>query len=113
LRSGLRDGEGFACEYRDGPDHRGTANLFMRFAPLEGWRHVEVTGRHTALDYAHLLKELSTLHFPNAARIVLVQDNLNTLTRSRCRLTFLNGETHVAESHDGCAGDPSSANLIE
>jgi hypothetical protein len=28
----------------------GTANLFMMFAPLEGWRHVEVTDRHTALD---------------------------------------------------------------
>ena len=27
-----------------------TANLFMMFAPLEGWRHVEVTDRHTAVD---------------------------------------------------------------
>jgi uncharacterized small protein (DUF1192 family)/DNA-binding MarR family transcriptional regulator len=37
-----------------------------------------VTDRHTALDYARLLKELSDEHLPNAARIVLVQDNLNT-----------------------------------
>ena len=37
----------------------GTANLFMLFAPLEGWRHVEVTDRHTAVDYAHLLKAVS------------------------------------------------------
>ena len=59
-------------------ERNGTANLFMLFAPLEGWRHVEVTDRHTALDYARLLKELSDEHFPNAARIVLVQDNLNT-----------------------------------
>ena len=44
----------------------GTANLFMMFAPLEGWRHVEVTDRHTAIDYAHLLKELSDIHFPLA-----------------------------------------------
>jgi hypothetical protein len=29
----------------------------MLFAPLEGWRHVEVTDRHTAVDYAHLLNE--------------------------------------------------------
>lgn len=56
----------------------GTANLFMLFAPLEGWRHVEVTDHHTALDYARLLKELSDEHFPDAACIVLVQDNLNT-----------------------------------
>jgi len=59
-------------------ERNGTANLFMLFAPLEGWRHVEVTDRHTALDYARRLKELSDEYFPNAARIILVQDNLNT-----------------------------------
>ena len=56
----------------------GTANLFMIFAPLEGWRHVKATDRHTALDYAQVLKELSDTHFPGATKIVLVQDNLNT-----------------------------------
>ena len=56
----------------------GTANLFMMFAPLEGWRHVKVTQRHTAVDYAQVLKELSDTHFPEANKIVLVQDNLNT-----------------------------------
>jgi hypothetical protein len=58
-------------------ERNGTANLFMLFAPLEGWRHVEVTDRHTAIDYAHVLKDLADLHFPNAKAIVLVQDNLN------------------------------------
>jgi DDE superfamily endonuclease len=61
-------------EYR----RNGTANLFMMFAPLEGWRHVKVTDRHTALDYAQVLKELSDTHFPDATKILLVQDNLNT-----------------------------------
>jgi hypothetical protein len=56
----------------------GTANLFMMFAPLAGWRHVEVTDRHTAIDYAQILKDLSDKHFAGAAKIVLVQDNLNT-----------------------------------
>lgn len=59
-------------------ERNGTANLFMLFAPLEGWRHVSVTDRHTAIDYAHLLKELSDTWFPAAKRIVLTQDNLNT-----------------------------------
>ena len=59
-------------------ERNGTANLFMMFAPLEGWRHVEVTDRHTAVDYAHVLKDLSDTHFPKAKKIVLVQDNLNT-----------------------------------
>ncbi|BCH23266.1 hypothetical protein MesoLjLb_52850 [Mesorhizobium sp. L-8-3] len=58
-------------------ERNGTANLFMLFAPLEGWRHVKVTDRHTAIDYAHVLKELADCHFANAATITLVQDNLN------------------------------------
>jgi hypothetical protein len=56
----------------------GVANLFMLFAPLEGFRHVEVTDRRTAIDYAYVLKDLSDIHFPRAKKIVLVQDNLNT-----------------------------------
>ena len=58
-------------------ERNGTANLFMLFAPLEGWRHVEVTDRHTAVDYAKVLKDLSDTHFPKAKKITLVQDNLN------------------------------------
>ena len=61
-------------EYR----RNGTANLFMLFAPLEGWRHVEVTDQRTAADFARILKQLSETHFPKAPKIVLVQDNLNT-----------------------------------
>ena len=59
-------------------ERNGVANIFMTFAPLEGWRHVEVTDRHAAVDYAHLLKALSDAWFPNAKRIVLMQDNLST-----------------------------------
>jgi DDE superfamily endonuclease len=56
----------------------GVANLFMMFAPLEGWRHVKVTDRRTAVDYAHALKDLADVHFAQAETIVLIQDNLNT-----------------------------------
>ncbi len=66
----------FDYEYR----RNGTANLFMMFSPLEGWRRVEVTDRHTAVDYAQVLKELADVDFPAAEKIVLVQDNLNTHT---------------------------------
>ncbi|MCI0735972.1 MAG: IS630 family transposase [Beijerinckiaceae bacterium] len=59
-------------------ERHGTANLFMLFAPLEGWRHVKVTDRRTAIDYAHTLKYLSDRYFPKARKITLVQDNLNT-----------------------------------
>lgn len=59
-------------------ERRGTANLFMLFAPLEGWRHVKVTDRRTIVDFAYVLRDLSDVHFPNAEKIVLVMDNLNT-----------------------------------
>ncbi len=58
-------------------ERNGTSNLFMLFAPLEGWRRVKVTDRHTAIDYAHVLKDLADIHFPRAKTIVLIQDNLN------------------------------------
>jgi hypothetical protein len=63
-------------------ERNGTANLFMLFAPLEGWRHVEVTDRHTAVDYARVLKDLADRHFPHVNTIVLVQDNLNIHSRA-------------------------------
>jgi DDE superfamily endonuclease len=58
-------------------ERNGTANLFMTFARLDGWRRVKVTDRHTAVDYAHVLKELADIHFPRARTIVLVKGNLN------------------------------------
>jgi DDE superfamily endonuclease len=58
-------------------ERNGTANLFMMFAPLEGWRHVKVTDRHTVVDYARVLKDLADIHFAHAKIIVLVQDNLS------------------------------------
>jgi hypothetical protein len=63
-------------------ERNGTANLFMMFAPLEGRRCVKVTERRTAVDFAHALKDLSDVHFPDAKQIVLVQDNLNTHTKA-------------------------------
>ena len=64
----------FDYEYK----RNGVANLFMMFAPLEGWRHVKVTESRTAIDYAHVLRDLSDIHFAEAQKIVLMQDNLNT-----------------------------------
>jgi len=55
---------------------------------LEGWRCVKVTDRHAAVDYAQVLKELSGTHFPGAAKIVLVQDNLSTHTPASLYAAF-------------------------
>lgn len=71
----MRPGEPeiFDFEY----ERNGVSNLFMLFTPLIGWRHVKVTDRHTKIDWAHLIKELVDIHFPDK-KIVLVMDNLNT-----------------------------------
>jgi len=59
-------------------ERNGTSNLFIFFAPLEAWRHVKVTDQRTMIDFAHCLRDLVDLHFPEAEKIVLVMDNLNT-----------------------------------
>jgi hypothetical protein len=69
---------GRAARYDYEYERNGTANLFMMFAPLEGWRTVKVTDHHAAVDYAQVLKELSDTHFLEAKKIILVQDNLST-----------------------------------
>ena len=56
----------------------GVSNLFMIFAPLQGFRHVEVTDKRTSMDFAHICRDLVDVHFPNAETILLVCDNLNT-----------------------------------
>ena len=49
-------------------ERNGTVNLFMMFAPLEGWRHVEVTDRHTAVDFAHMVRDFIGYAFPHGQR---------------------------------------------
>jgi hypothetical protein len=56
----------------------GTANLFMISEPLAGWRHVMVTERRTAKDFAEVVRWLAEDVYPEAERVVLVMDNLNT-----------------------------------
>jgi hypothetical protein len=56
----------------------GTANLFLFCEPLRGWRQVRVTERRTKVDWALAIRALVAVHYPNADRIVLVIDNLNT-----------------------------------
>jgi transposase len=59
-------------------ERNGTSNLFLACEPLRGWREIKVTERRTKLDWAHFVRELVDEHYPDAARVVLVLDNLNT-----------------------------------
>jgi hypothetical protein len=56
----------------------GTAALAMAFDPHRGWRHVWAGERRTKADFAGWVRELADVHYPDAAVIRLVTDNLNT-----------------------------------
>lgn len=71
-----RPGEPERCDYEY--VRAGTANLFMMVEPLRGWRKVNVTMRRTKVDFATQVRELVDVHYPQAERITLVMDNLNT-----------------------------------
>jgi DDE superfamily endonuclease len=59
-------------------ERHGITNLFLCYEPLHNWRHVTVTERRTKIDWALTIRDLVDVHYPEAERIVLVMDNLNT-----------------------------------
>jgi hypothetical protein len=56
----------------------GTCSIFCWVEPLTGWRHVDAQHRRTKIDWAHQVKRLLTVDYPDAEKVVLVMDNLNT-----------------------------------
>ena len=82
-------------------ERNGVSNLFMLFAPLEGWRRVEVTDRRTKADWAEVVRKLVEEDYPDKDRIVLVLDNLNTHHPASLYEAF-----EPAEAQRGAAGNP-------
>lgn len=66
----------------------GTCNLFMLFQPGAGWRHAKVTQQRTKTDFAEVMRELVDVHFPDAEKIRVVLDNLNTHTPASLYVAF-------------------------
>ena len=56
----------------------GVAEIFMEVEPLAGRRHVEVTERRTRKDWAQQIKQMLDERYPDAVKVRLVMDNLNT-----------------------------------
>lgn len=61
-------------------ERHGSAPYFLACAPHLGWRRVAVTEQRTALDFAAVVQRLVDEDVPDAERIGLVLDNLNTHT---------------------------------
>lgn len=85
-----RDGqvERFDYEY----ERRGARNLFMMCEPKRGWRHVEVTEQRTMQDFARQMKWLVDEAYPEAERVRVVLDNLNTHRAASLYETFAPAE---------------------
>jgi transposase len=66
----------------------GTCDIFMFVAPLEGWRRADITEQRTRTDWGHQIRQLVDVDFPQAEKIVLVMDNLNTHTPASLYETF-------------------------
>ena len=105
---------GAAGSYDYEYERNGVSNLFMLFAPLEGWRRVEVTERRTRLDWAEVVRtrKLVDEDYADRERIVLVMDNLNTHHPSSLYEAFeQRGKGGgvwfggASASHRGAAGD--------
>lgn len=56
----------------------GVAEIFMEVEPLAGSRHVEVTETRTRMDWACFVRDMLDIRYPDAEKVVLVMDNLNT-----------------------------------
>lgn len=76
--------ERFDTEY----ERNGTSNLFLSFEPLTGKRNLKVTDHRKRTDWAHFIKEMVDDDYPDAEKIVLVMDNLNTHAGSSLYETF-------------------------
>lgn len=67
---------------------KGTCNQFMFCEPLRGWRHVVVTPSRTMKDWGRCIQQLVDEIYPQAQKIRLVLDNLNTHTGASLYATF-------------------------
>ena len=56
----------------------GVASIFLEVEPLGGKRKVKITERRTRIDWAYFIKEMLEERYPDAKKVVLVMDNLNT-----------------------------------
>jgi hypothetical protein len=61
-------------------ERHGAANIFIAFEPLVGKRQLKVTPSRTSIDFAQFIRELLDRHYPQAEKVGLISDNLNTHT---------------------------------
>jgi hypothetical protein len=88
IPASLGESERYDAEY----ERNGTCNIFLHVEPLKGKRKIKITDQRKKTDWAHFIKELVDEDYPQAQKIVLVMDNLNTHAGSSLYEAFLPAE---------------------
>ena len=92
-------------------ERMGNCNLFIFLEPRIGWRHIEVTDRRTAIDFAHCMKDLVDIYYQDSELITVVMDNLNTHSPASLYKAFEPNEarrildkleSHYTPKHGSC-----------
>ena len=86
---------GIPARYDYEYERNGVCNLFMFYEPFGGKRYVSITDHRGKIDWALQIKDLLNNQYPNAKKIVLVMDNLNTHTGASLYEAF---QPHEAKS---------------
>lgn len=87
-RSPIQASPGRTLRYDTEYERNGTCNIFVAFEPLVGKRRLKITDKRKKIDWAHFIKELVDEDYPDAEKIVLVMDNLNTHSGASLYETF-------------------------
>lgn len=88
VRTPIPGAKGKNVRYDTEYKRNGTCVIFMKTAPLKGWRKAEVTEKRTKVDFARQIKQLVTIDFPKAEKIILILDNLNIHTKGALYKAF-------------------------
>ena len=80
VRTPLPAAPGLSERYDSEYERNSVSNLFIFFEPIAGKRYINVTDSCTTKDWAHQIRPLLNVRYPDANRVILVMDNLNTHT---------------------------------
>ncbi len=94
-------------------ERNGVCNLFMFFEPLTAWRHVQVTEHRTAIDYAQQMQYLVDVRYPDALKIRIVHDQLNTHVPASLYKAFEPAEAKRIQGHNRVSLHPKTWYLAE
>lgn len=88
LVDGLPIGPASPAKFDSEYQRNGVSNLFMIFEPLQGKRHIKVTDRRTKMDWAECMKCIVDELYPEALKVTVIMDNLNTHTPASLYVRF-------------------------